>query len=176
MDWEIQKRSEGCIQCEKHYQESEVIFCLLEFENEIVRKDFCEKCWEENLHQINNQSHWISYWKTHFHFPPKNENQQSFEKNAIENLLRQWIVETDPKKKKLCYLLAVMLERKKILEEKKVEKNQENEKELVVFEKIKTGETFVIEKPPLNLSEISFLQEELSELLDIESLGLTKSR
>lgn len=172
MEWDIQKRSEGCVQCEHVFKEQECVYAFLHFENPgIVRKDYCEGCWNSLQLDLINKS-WISYWKSIYQSIIRQEEKKMFEKDKIELLLRQWIAVEDSKYKKLCYLLAVMLERKRVLVEKKDHQSDELKGRFIVYEKAKTGESFVLERPELSLSEIEVLQEELKDVLNKELLGL----
>ena len=171
MDWNIQKRSKGCVSCEKEFIPKEEIFCLLQFETDgVLRTDFCDVCWQEKVKDIEENKSYISYWRSVYNIVEQDENKKSFEKDAVESLLRKWIEIDDIKYQKLCYLLAVMLERKKVLLEKKSTLDNEQSKDHVIYEKPKTGESFVLINPRLNMSEISLLQGELSSILEAEQI------
>jgi hypothetical protein len=62
------------------------------------------------------------------------------------------------------YILAVMLERKRILVEKDVQ-TREDKTKIRVYEHKKTGETFLVIDPELKLAEIEKVQEEVVGLL-----------
>ncbi len=172
IEWEIQRRSDGCVHCERIFKDQDIVYAFLHFENPgIVRKDYCEGCWSSLQVDLINKS-WISYWKSIYQSIIRQEEKKMFEKDKIELLLRQWILVEDSKYKKLCYLLAVMLERKRILVEKKDHQSAELKERFIVYEKTKTGESFVLERPALSLSEIEVLQEELKDILNKELLGL----
>jgi hypothetical protein len=61
------------------------------------------------------------------------------------------------------YLLAAMLERKKLLRE--VETRRVDDTIMRVFEHTKTGEVFVVPDPQLRLDQIEAVQQEVAALL-----------
>ena len=61
------------------------------------------------------------------------------------------------------YVLAVMLERKKVL--KQVDGRETAEEKLLIYEHAKTGEVFIIADPRLKLAELDKVQEEVYALL-----------
>ena len=75
-------------------------------------------------------------------------------------MLRRLLESNDPAHANTRYLLAVMLERKRILRPQPSE-----EPTLLVYEHSKTGETFLITDPRLSLSDLAAVQEEVSALL-----------
>ncbi len=61
------------------------------------------------------------------------------------------------------YLLALMLERKRLL--RQVEARQEEGSRTLIYEHVKTGEVFVIPDPELRMDQIAGVQAEVAELL-----------
>ena len=83
---------------------------------------------------------------------------------TVETLLRRLMEDNDPSKGSIIYLLTVMLERKRILLERDVQKRDDGTT-VRFYEHRKTGETFLIRDPELSLDEIEDLQKEISALL-----------
>ena len=75
-------------------------------------------------------------------------------------MLRKLIESNDPSHINTRYLLAVMLERKRILKPQ-----PSPEKSTLIYERAGTGETFIIIDPHLSLSDLAAVQEEVSALL-----------
>ena len=71
-----------------------------------------------------------------------------------------------------CYVLALMLERKKDLVQREQADDKQSEKKLIVYEHSKTGDTFIIEDPQLSLSEIGTVQEQVSSILEMEQVEI----
>ena len=85
-------------------------------------------------------------------------------KETAESLLRQLIEVEDPSKTNVMYILAVMLERRRIFAERDVQERRDGMK-IRVYEHKKTGETFLIPDPQLKLSDIHHVQEEVVAML-----------
>ena len=81
-------------------------------------------------------------------------------------MLRRLIDENDPSSENARYILAVMLERKKIL--LPVDVKEEKKSKMLFYEHHKTGEAFIVRDPILKLDEIDNIQEEVSEWLSSE--------
>ena len=75
-------------------------------------------------------------------------------------MLRRLLESNDPAHVNTRYLLAVMLERKRILRPQTSE-----DKGILVYEHSRTGETFLIVDPDLSLADLVAVQEEVSALL-----------
>jgi len=61
------------------------------------------------------------------------------------------------------YVLAAMLERKRLF--RQVEKLDQDGRTVLVYEHLKTGETFLITDPGLKLAELDAVQKEVMLLL-----------
>ena len=86
------------------------------------------------------------------------------QKENVESLLRKMILKEDPKDQNIIFILAVMLERKKILVERGTQ-NLENGFKLRVYEHRKSKESFTIIDPCLKLNELEKVQEQVVVLL-----------
>jgi hypothetical protein len=75
-------------------------------------------------------------------------------------MLRRLVESHDPAHINTRFLLAVMLERKRILRPQPTSENG-----LLVYEHAVTGETFIITDPKLSLSDLVAVQAEVSTLL-----------
>ena len=71
----------------------------------------------------------------------------------------------DPSKRNVIFILAVMLERRRILVEKEVQTSEGGGQKIRVYEHKQTGESFVVPDPGLRLREIESVQREVLELL-----------
>ena len=130
---------------------------LLFADGEYIREDYSLACWDEQ-----SPDHGISAWKSVFHAPPPPE--EVVKKESAEGLLRKLIAKEDADDIHAIYILAVMLERKKILVEKDVQ-IREDQTKIRVYEDKKSGDTFLVVDPELKLAEIESVQEEVVGLL-----------
>ncbi len=166
-DWNIQKRSAACSQCEKVFEDNHMLFCFINLQDpEETRKDYCTECWEETkLERAGIE--FFSYWQTQYFKIIPVTKEEPVKRDQIELMLKKYIKSDSPGHINLCYILAVMLERKKILTHKDSTKDAEGKK-LLIYENHKTGETFVITDPQLKLGQIAGVQQQVKTLLDDE--------
>jgi hypothetical protein len=127
-------------------------------EDGYIREDFAEEKWEEQMAEGA-----LSVWRGVFRLPPP-PPEDPLKKETAESLLRQFMEEDDPSRGNVIYILAVMLERRRLLAEKDVQVREDGTK-VRVYEHKQTGETFVIPDPGLKLAEIEQVQEEVVTLL-----------
>jgi hypothetical protein len=62
-----------------------------------------------------------------------------------------------------CYVLAAMLERKRVLKQVKIEQNANGC--VLIYEQPGTGDVFVVPDPQLRLDELETVQDEVAQLL-----------
>ncbi len=158
-DWEIRARSETCVRCGKAFEDGESFFARLRFsEAGYVREDYCAACWE----QVSEEPA-LSIWQSVFRAPPP-PPPEALKKETAESLLRKLVVEDDPANANTIYILAVMLERRRLLVERDVQTREDGIK-VRIYEYRKTNETFVIPDPELKLAELEHVQEEVVTML-----------
>jgi len=158
-DWDIKPRGNVCAKCQVPFADKQPYFSLLQPGKEkFERQDYCETCWPE----VKRDNLPYSMWRGIFKMPPPAE--EPLKKETAESLLRRLIEEGDPSKKNVIFILAVMLERKKIMVERDVRKNDDGTW-IRVYEHRKTGETFLIADPRLTFAELEKVQLEVITLL-----------
>jgi len=158
-DWNIKSRSDHCTQCEKPFEDKDTICSQLVFGEEgYARGDFCETCWEQVDH-----ARALSHWKAIFHVPPP-PPEDPLKKENIESMLRRLMKEDLPEYRNTIYILAIMLERKRILAEQSVN-TREDGATIRVYEHKKSGEVFLIADPHLKLVELEEVQQEVVDML-----------
>lgn len=156
--WQIKKRADACTGTGLPFADGEAIMTRLIFrDGEYIREDYSLACWKEQ-----NPERGLSAWKSFFHEPALQE--ESIQKETAESLLRKLATRNDPEDLNAIYILAVILERKKILVEKNVQIR--DDRTLVrVYEHKKSGETFLIIDPDIQMADIEAVQEDVVELL-----------
>jgi hypothetical protein len=78
-------------------------------------------------------------------------------------LLRRLLAENNPANANAVYVLAVMLERKRVLKQVKTE--QTDDRPVLIYEHAKSGDVLIVPDARLRLDEIEHVQEEVSHLL-----------
>jgi len=160
-DWDIRPCGSTCCTCERPFVADQEYQSLLVFsEEELDRRDYCCECWK--AHSVDDSAGEGS-WKGVFR-PPAPPPEEALKKETAENLLRKLIATEDDANGNVIYLLAVMLERKKMLVERDRKKDDEGNITLV-FEYRKTGEVFLVPDPQLQLDQLGHVQREVSQLL-----------
>lgn len=161
-DWDIKPRDEACHQCKTPFEDNQsCCSCLVFGEEGYARADFCEKCWEE--HGKQQAVSLFSQWKGVFRKPPP-EPEETLKKETAEELLRHMMEQEDPSKRNVMYILALMLERKRVLTEKDVQ-TRDDGVTIRVYEHRKTGETFLVPDPKLGFDQLEQVQQEVANLL-----------
>ena len=136
--------------------------CLRFSPDGYVREDFCTPCWASRAAAAGGAvSAWAATW-----LAPEKKAPEALKKDTAESLLREMMETDDPSRRNVIFILAVMLERRRILVEKEVQVQPDGQK-IRVYEHKQTGESFVVPDPQLRLKEIESVQLEVMELLGI---------
>ena len=158
-NWEIKSRSEVCAVTGRPFVEGEYFYTLLFHERDgFRREDMSEEAWRGRNDNIQP----FSFWRAKFEPPPPPEP-EPLGKETAEDLLRRYIEENAPDKAAARFILAVMLERKRLL--KQIEAKDAPEGRVLIYEHTKTGEVFVVLDPQLRLAEIAEVQTQVAALL-----------
>lgn len=88
----------------------------------------------------------------------------AIQKETAETLLRKLIEQNDPSHAPAGYILAVMLERKRVLKVK--EQILRDGKRTFIYEQPKTGDIFTIADPDLHLDQLEQVQRDVAALLE----------
>jgi hypothetical protein len=158
-DWNIRSRAEACDATGKGFAEGETFHTALYREGDgFLRRDLCEEAWA-SLAADPQQQPPFSSWRSKFE-PPAPPPPEPLPRDDAEGMLRRLLESNDPAHTNTRYLLAVMLERKRILRPQ-----PSADKGILVYERAGTGETFLIADPNLSLSDLALVQEEVTALL-----------
>jgi hypothetical protein len=159
-DWDIKLRGNACTVCSKAFEDHELCFSALVFgENGYQRNDYCSPCWEKR----ENAGTLVSTWRGRYQSPPP-KPEEPLKHETAESLLRRLMEDNDESKVNVMFILAVMLERKRILVEQSVQAHDEH-RMVRVYEHRKTGETFLIPEPMLRLDQLEHVQAEVIAML-----------
>lgn len=158
-EWDIQSRADACTACQRAFADKEAYHTLLSMDaSGYARRDLCGACFAGAT-----RDGVISYWQGEYKLPPP-PPPEAIQKETAETLLRKLVESTDPTHSAARYILAVMLERKRLLKHRDTVQ-EESGTELLVYEHARTGESFTIPDPKLRLDQLAQVQEEVSALL-----------
>jgi hypothetical protein len=163
-EWNIQARAHACEICSQPFEDKQGYHTLLFDEKHGLRRsDVCETCWQKQF-AGNAASHagFISHWQGVFEVPPPVV--EAIQKETAETLLRKLIEQNDPKHAPAAYILAVMLERKRLLKVK--ETFQRDGRRIFVYERPGVGDIITITDPDLRLDQLGEVQQDVAALLE----------
>ncbi|MBC8094415.1 MAG: hypothetical protein H7Y43_01265 [Akkermansiaceae bacterium] len=162
-EWNIQSRGHGCEACGKSFSDKEAYHTVLFDEKaDFRRSDFCVTCWQEKFSDSRSREGFISCWHGVYAAPPPPH--EAIKKETAETLLRKLIELNDPQYMPAGYILAVMLERKRLLKVK--EQIVRDGKRIFIYEQPKTGDIFTIPDPDLHLDQLQQVQRDVAALLE----------
>jgi hypothetical protein len=164
-EWNIQSRAAACESCGQPFADKQPLHTLLfdERAESLRRMDICQACWQNQFNDgARERKGFISHWQTVFIAPvPVVE---AIQKDTAETLLRKLIEQNDPRYAPAGFILAVMLERKRILKVK--EQINRDGRRVFIYEQPKTGDIFTIADPDLRLDQLEQVQRDVAQLLE----------
>jgi hypothetical protein len=163
-EWNIQSRAHACEACAQPFADKQTYHTLLLDEPpELRRSDICEPCWQKQFaSDAANRKGFISHWQGIYEAPAPVVD--AIQKENAETILRKLIEQNDPAHAPAAFILAVMLERKRILKVK--EQLIRDGQRVFVYEQPKTGDIFTITDPDLHLDQLEEVQRDVAQLLE----------
>ena len=158
-EWNIQTRALQCAVSGRPFEKGERVFSALYWrDGQYARVDLCAEAWNARNDNIEP----LSAWQTEF-VPPASPAPEALRKDDAESLLRRLMAENAPALRHARYILALMLERKKVV--RQIERQRQEGASILVYEHIPSGEVWLIEDPGLKLGELKAVQDEVAHLL-----------
>lgn len=179
-EWNLRGRSNGCCNCDRVFEDGEKIVSTVAVTAaeelaaiieklpgakdgkalpEYVRLDFCKEC-KKTLPQKAIISQWQGVYTA-----PEPPAPEALPRETAESLLRKLIEgEDNPDNVPVIFVLAVMLERKKLLIERTV-RHLPDGTLMRIYEHKKNGEVIFITDPNLSLEQIPIVQQRVADLL-----------
>ena len=164
--WHIKSRAHQCVVTGKAFEDGESIIAAIFPDPESsgwLRKDYSMEGWAQ---RDASESEKFSQWKTVYKAPMAQEKVEVTKESPIE-LLRRMVDEDQEHTEKVRFILAVMLERQKVLVEKDTQTVPSGI--LRVYEHRKEGDVFLIRDPNVSLDQVEAVQQEVMELLEQQS-------
>jgi hypothetical protein len=157
-EWAIKHRSDACTATQRPFAPGEYFYTLLFRDTDgFRREDLSEEAWRNRNENIRP----FSFWKARFE-PVPAAPPEAMGKESAEELFRR-LVSSEEAPANACYVLAVMLERKRVLKQIKTEEVADGR--VLVYEHSATGDVFIVPDPKLRLDEIETVQNEVAHLL-----------
>ena len=162
-DWNIQLRQDVCSQCQRAFAEKDAFHTVLSAHmGGYLRQDICCSCWDASGGaSVREKAGVISHWQGVYE-PPAPPPPDPLPKEDAESILRRMLERNDPAENEARFILAVMLERKRVFKHR--ETRQEAGK-ILVYEHLRTGEVFMIADPVLRLDQLQDVQRRVATML-----------
>lgn len=167
-NWEIKVRSRNCSVCGQPFETGQTLHTLLTLSGEeCERRDYCARCWKEAGPEKDRGGAGAAYWQSSFKrlTPPPEE--EAIKRDVIERLLKRYLDSEEEAHLNLCYILALLEERKKVFRLREKIRD-EGGRTVMVYEHTATGETFLIRDPHLTLAQVEAVQGQVRELIEAE--------
>ncbi len=163
-EWNIQARAHACAACGRPFADQEGYHTLLfDEKSDFRRLDVCQPCWQKQYSQgARDRKGFLSYWQGVYEAPPPPV--EAIHRETAETLLRKLIELNDPRNLPAGYILAVMLERKRLLKVK--EQIVREGQRVFIYEQPATGDVFTIPDPNLKLDQLEQVQRDVAALLE----------
>lgn len=160
-EWNIKCRGHVCTLCAQPLADkAPVLSALRENDGGYDRWDCHPECWKAAPRDWEPFSQWEGVYAA----PPPAQRKEPLKKETADEWLRHLIALEDPAMKNVVYVLAVMLERSRILVERDA-KVQADHTIIRVYEHRKTGESFVVLDPRIRLENLAEVQQQVVALL-----------
>ncbi len=165
--WHIRSRGRTCAATETPFTDGEAIVTALYPDPEssgYLRRDYTLDAWKARGEDAEKP---FSHWHGKFTVPPDPSEDDPVKKLAPEELLARLVEEDEEHTENTRYILAVMLERRRVLRETDQQRTPDGI--LRVYENRKTGDVFIVRDPNIPLDEVEAVQTEV--LLMLENNG-----
>lgn len=164
-NYSIKSRSHRCHVSDEPFVEDQVFVAAIFPDPEsdgYLRLDYSVAAWEA---RDDGEQEPFSFWRSHYK-PPVKEEQVQVSALDPETLFAKLIDEDEAHTENARFILAAMLERKKIIRE--TDTQQLPTGLLRIYEHRKTGDVYIVKDPQIALSDVESIQDEVQQLLDPE--------
>jgi hypothetical protein len=161
--WHLRSRSRQCSVTGEAFTDGQPIVTAIFPDPEssgYLRKDFAEEAWKQ---RGDDDEAAFSSWRTTFSAATIVASPQAVTKQGAEDLLRSLVEDDREHTENTRYILALMLERQKLLRE--TDSQPTSGGILRIYEHRKTGEVYIVKDPNIPLDQVEKIQEEVILLL-----------
>lgn len=163
-DWNIQSRGHHCFVTGRAFAEGEPFHTvLLDQRHGFERLDVCLEAWHTHGPEILARPNLVSQWRGIYHAPPA-APPDPIKRDDAESLLRKLLERGEESHAAACFILAVMLERKRLLKVKG--QLREGGRRVFIYEHPASGDVFTVADPDLQLDQLAAVQHDVARLLE----------
>lgn len=162
--WHVRSRARECAATQHRFDDGEKIITALFPDPEssgYVRRDYCVDGWESREAETEVP---FSFWRSVYSVPDSETKVDPMKKLSPEELLERLIEEDQEHTENTRYILAVMLERQKLLRE--TDNQLTPHGILRVYEHRKNGQVYLVRDPNIPLADVEKVQQEVFILLE----------
>lgn len=160
--WNIRSRAHECAVSQRPFEDGERHYTAIYFDEktgDYTRRDVGADAWAQETSERKP----FSFWRTIYEKNAPEERPEITPKESALSLLQRLIEDDQPNSENARYILAAMLERKRILTPTAQKETEQGK--MLFYENRKTGDVFIIRDPELRLDEVEGVQEEVAMLL-----------
>lgn len=162
-NWEIDSRGRRCSSCGRPFAEEQVFHTLLDLTpDRPARADICERCWREAGEASGREG--TAYWRSRFRRLRPSVDREEIKKSLVRRLLDKYIDSPAPEHVNLCFVLALLEERKKKLVVRGRSRDGAGNR-VVIYEHCEDGKTYLVRDPGLSLGRAEEVEEQVKALL-----------
>lgn len=165
--WKIPPPGDCCSLTGKPFAEGDIVFSVLlegPEEGAFQRLDYSQSSWREIQPRLQPFCYWRSVHE------PKATREPDRGPNSpmqdAERLLQRLSEQAEPATEKVRYVLALSLERKKIL--RQVGQEQIEQRRLLVYQHVPSGEVWLVPDPGIRLEHLAETEREIRHWLEAE--------
>ena len=161
MDWNVERSPRKCARCGAEFPEGQEYYsALIDSGTAFERRDHCATCWENAPDRLAA----FSRWKTRV---PKTEEEHRL--LAADDVLWEFFLrlqdDPDAARQQFCYLLALILMRRKLLKLDDVERD--SGREFLILRQPKQGRRFRVANPQLTENQLEQVKEQMGQILNM---------
>jgi hypothetical protein len=166
MDWNISSRTHVCGTSGKKFADGESYYTILFYRGKdgYQREDVCEDVWREKMSDtVQDLEGYVSHWRGTYR-APEAAPPDPIEKESAESLIRRLMERDEERFLPATYILAVMLERKRILKIR--DEIRQEGRRVFVYEHVKSKDVLTIPEVELQLDQLERVQKQVGDLLE----------
>jgi hypothetical protein len=164
LEWNLQSRAHVCQLTGRSFADGETYHTvLLDTKLGFERLDLSAAAWREHQGEIAGRPNFVSHWVGTYAAPPP-APPEAIRKDDADSLLRQLLARKDERHAPAAFILAVMLERKRVVKMKS--QVREEGGRWLVYEHARSGDVFTIRDPDLQLAQLETVQHDVARLLE----------
>jgi hypothetical protein len=157
VQYNLGKVSQHCSDCGRKFQDKEEVFSsIVESETQLERRDFCSHCWQKRSKDGD-----CVFWSRKF---DRKKKTPVFSKSAAFELFQRLAEGDTAQSQDFCYVLALLLMRKKVLHLESAEVKGADR--FLILRSSGAEKTYQVLEPVLSEDRLQYINQNLSEVFE----------